>query len=128
MNLEHRPTNASLSTMWALRNFPDLNDFFEVSKQLGFQKVELNHQVDSAMLSQVRLDHYQFSSIHEPCPADISTRELVERDWLISAVDERSRKLGIDAVKMSIDFAHRLGASVVVVHCGTIPSDVKFEE
>ena len=53
MNDENQPTNASLSTMWAIKNYPDLNDFFEISKQLGFQKIELNHQVNSAMLSRV---------------------------------------------------------------------------
>ncbi|HSB66095.1 MAG TPA: TIM barrel protein [Anaerolineales bacterium] len=116
-------TNASLSTMWAVKNYPDLNDFFTVSRQLGFQKVELNHQVDSAMLSNVSLDDHQFSSIHEPCPADISTKELVERDWLISSIDEESRILGVYAVRKSIDLAKQVGAPVVVVHCGTIPFD-----
>jgi len=114
-------TNASISTMWALKNYPDLNNFLAVSRQLGFQKVELNHQIDSAMLSSVKYDHYLFSSIHEPCPADISTKELVERDWLISSIDEESRILGVYAVRKSIDLAKQLGAPVVVIHCGTIP-------
>ncbi len=113
-------TNASISTMWALRNYPDLNEFFKSSRQLGFQKIELNHQITSEMLSMVNLDHYQFSSVHEPCPADISTRELVDRDWLISSPDKVARILGVAAVKKSIDLAHRLEAPVVVVHCGTI--------
>jgi hypothetical protein len=99
MNTKSRPTNASISTMWPLKNYPDLNDFFIVSKRLGFQKIELNHQIDSAMLSRVNFDHYQLSSIHEPCPADIPTKELVERDWLISSCDEDSRRCGVEAVK-----------------------------
>ena len=127
MSLENRPTNASLSTMWALKNYPDLNDFFKVSARLGFQKIELNHQINSALLSQVKLDHYQFSSIHEPCPADISTKDLVDQDWLISSVDENSRKLGIDTIKKSIDLAHELGAPIVVIHCGTVPSNINYE-
>ncbi len=28
MDIVNQPTNASLSTMWAIKNFPDLNDFF----------------------------------------------------------------------------------------------------
>lgn len=127
MENENRPTNASMSTMWALKNYPDLNDFFEVSRLLGFQRIELNHQVDSAMLARVNFDHYQFSGIHEPCPADISTKELVERDWLISSTDEASRKQGVEAVKKSIQLAHQLGAPNVVVHCGTIPNSSHFE-
>jgi sugar phosphate isomerase/epimerase len=127
MAIENRPTNASLSTMWAFKNYPDLNDFFTVSTRLGFQKIELNHQINSAMLAQVKLDHYQFSSIHEPCPADISTKDLVSRDWLISSVDENSRKLGIATVKKSIDLAHKLGAPIVVIHCGTVSSNINYE-
>lgn len=127
MNNENRPTNASISTMWALKNYPDLNDFFKVSKQMGFQKIELNHQIDSMMLSNINLDHYHFSSIHEPCPADISTKELVDRDWLISSHDDDSRKHGVEAVKKSIALAHKLGAPTIVVHCGTVPSKLSNE-
>jgi len=113
--------------MWALHNYPDFNDFFAISRNLGFQKIELNHQIDSKMLSQVNLDHYQFSSIHEPCPADISTKELVERDWLVSAVKEDCRNLGVKAVKKSIDLAHQLDVPIVVIHCGTVPVSHNFE-
>jgi sugar phosphate isomerase/epimerase len=127
MKLHNHLTNASISTMWALKNYPDLNVFFEVSKQLGFQRVELNHQIDSAMLSRVTLDNYQFSSVHEPCPADISTKELVERDWLISSGDEFSRKKGVESIQRSIALAQELSAPTVVIHCGTIPSRINDE-
>jgi len=127
MIIENRPTNASISTMWALKNYPDLNDFFKISKHLGFQKIELNHQIDSEMLSNTNLDHYQFSSIHEPCPANISTKELADRDWLISSHDDDARKHAVDIVKKSIDLANILGASTIVIHCGTIPCKVNYE-
>jgi sugar phosphate isomerase/epimerase len=116
------PTNASLSTMWAIYNFQDLNEFFQISKQLGFSNVELNHQLDSSMLSGINWDHVQFSSVHEPCPADIPTKQLAERDWLISSPDQASRAEGMEGVKRSIRLAKEIGAATVVVHCGTIPS------
>ncbi len=122
------PTNASLSTMWAIKNFSDLNDFFQISKSLGFQKIELNHQVDSEMLSHVSMDHYQFSSIHEPCPADISTKDLVALDWLISSDNEYTRKKGVLAVNQSLQLAFELGAPVVVIHCGNVSSDISYEK
>jgi sugar phosphate isomerase/epimerase len=120
-------TNASLSTMWSIGNYPDLSVFFVVARQLGFGKIELNHQVSSHMLSQVDFDHYEFSSIHEPCPSEIPTKELLERNWLISALDEDARLAAVDAVKKSIDLAYHLSAPVVVIHCGTIPSTMNFE-
>lgn len=121
------PTNASLSTMWAIKNYPDLNDFFQISKSLGFQNIELNHQVDLEMLSQVSMDHYQFSSIHEPCPADISTKDLVALDWLISSENEYTRQKGVLAVKQSLQLAFELGAPVVVIHCGNVSTDMGYE-
>jgi sugar phosphate isomerase/epimerase len=121
------PTNASLSTMWAIGNYPDLNDFFHISRQIGFQKIELNHQVDSRMLSSIDIDHLQFSSVHEPCPADITTKELIYRDWIISSTDEESRKLGVESVKKSIQLACQLNASVVVIHCGNVTADASLE-
>jgi sugar phosphate isomerase/epimerase len=123
----NQPTNAALSTMWAIKNYPDLNDFFTISRQLGFQKIELNHQINSAMLSKVDLDHYQFSSIHEPCPADIATKTLVDRDWMISSHDEVSRKRGVAVVKKSIALAHELGAPTVIIHCGNVSTDMRYE-
>jgi sugar phosphate isomerase/epimerase len=127
MMQDHKSTNASLSTMWALHNFEDLNEFFDIAKQLGFNTIELNHQLDSRMLSQVNWDHVQFSSVHEPCPADIPTKLLAERDWLISSPDQESRKEGMEGVKRSIKLAKDIGAATVVVHCGTIPSKSSHE-
>ncbi len=124
---DNQPTNATLSTMWAIKNYPDLNDFFQVSRRLGFQKIELNHQVDSEMLNLVNFNHYQFSSIHEPCPADIPTKDLVKRDWIISSENENSRMQGVQAVKQSIHLANILGAPVVVIHCGNVSTENGFE-
>jgi sugar phosphate isomerase/epimerase len=120
-------SDASLSTMWAMKNFADLNVFFIAAKRMGFKQIELNHQVDSVMLSNMALDHLRFSSVHEPCPADISTKILVERDWLISSQDEHNRRQGVSSVKKSIDLAHRVGAPTVVVHCGNVKSDPALE-
>jgi sugar phosphate isomerase/epimerase len=124
---EIKPTNASLSTMWAIGNYPDLNEFFQVSRQIGFPSIELNHQVDGSMLSVVNFDHYQFSSIHEPCPAEISSREIVNQDWLISSNSEESRKRGVEFTKNSIRLASQLNAPVVVIHCGNVTADMGLE-
>jgi len=119
---------ASLSTMWAKQNFPSLSDFFEGARRLGFSRIELNHQIDSAMLAGIDLNQYQFSSVHEPCPSDITTEELKKRDWLISAPDEDNRKRGVDAIKRSINLAHQLDAPIVVIHCGMVSTDLGIEK
>ena len=129
--LEEKPVadpvyNISLSTMWASK-FPSLVEFFDAARRIGFRRVELNHMINSAMLSKVNLDDYNISSIHEPCPADISTVELKDRDWMISALDEKSRMEGVKAVKRSIDLAYKIGVKSIVVHAGNVSVDPTLE-
>jgi sugar phosphate isomerase/epimerase len=119
--------DASFSTMWANNKFPALDDFFIAARQMGFAKVELSHQINSAMLAGIELDHYQFSSIHEPCPADISTETLKARDWLVSSPDEESQRQGVASIKRSIDLAQALGVRIVVMHSGSIQADGSLE-
>ena len=119
--------DASLSTMWAKKNFPSLGDFFQASRRMGFAHIELNHQIDSTHLAGIETDHFHFSSIHEPCPADISVDTLKTRDWLISSDNEDKRQQGVQAVRRSIDLAHQLGVDVIVVHSGNVQNDLSLE-
>ena len=119
--------DASLSTMWARTKFSVLNDFFLAAGRLGFPKIELNHQVDSRMLSSVDLGKYTISSIHEPCPADISMETLKARDWMISSPDEECRQQGVAAIQRSIELAGSLSIRTVVVHAGHVSLDMVLE-
>jgi sugar phosphate isomerase/epimerase len=116
----------ALSTMWAIGQFPSLADFFEAGEKLGFARFELNHAVDSAMLEGQSLNG-KITAIHEPCPADISYPEIKQRNWLISAVDEESRRQGLLATRRSIDLAHELGVRTVIVHPGRVDVDPALE-
>lgn len=117
----------ALSTMWGIGRFRDLEDFFAAGESLGFARFELNHGVDSPMLSGTHLNRHRITSVHEPCPADISLTHLKERNWLISALDEENRQQGVAAVRRSIDLAHRIGARAVVVHPGRVDIDPALE-
>ncbi len=119
---------ASCSSMWARRNFPGLADFLEACRRLGFERAELNHQVDSAMLQGLDLRHEPLSSLHEPCPADVSVDELKARDWLVSSPDEECRRHGVDAIKRTIDLARSLRLPVIVVHAGMVSTDFALEQ
>jgi len=119
--------NVSLSSMWAIKKFPLLSDFCLAAHNLGFSKIELNHQVDSKMLESVDLNQMSFSSVHEPCPADISAVDLKKKDWLISSTNELFRQKGIHSIKRSIDLAAQLKAPLIVVHCGQVNMDTSIE-
>jgi sugar phosphate isomerase/epimerase len=119
--------NVALSTMWGIGQFDHLADFFAAGQQIGVQQFELNHKVNSAMLAGMDLTRHTIGSVHEPCPADIATDTLNDRNWLISALDEDCRRQGVRAVQRSIDLAHQLGARVVVVHAGKVDLDPQLE-
>ena len=95
-----------------------LEDFFIAALSLGFSSIELNHHIDSSMLEGIDLFRFPFSSIHEPCPANISVEDLKARDWLVSSTDESCRQEGVRAIRRSIDLAHELNVSIVVIHPG----------
>lgn len=111
----------ALSTMWGIKKFTTLNEFFKQGTALGFARFELNHAVDSKMMA--GMNGYRIASVHEPCPADVSVSELRERDWLISSLNEDKRRHGVTAIKRSIDLAHKLGALAVIVHPGKVDID-----
>jgi putative hydrolase of the HAD superfamily len=125
---ESRVYDAALSTMWGIDKFPGLGDFFLAAGRLGFSKVELNHRVNSGMLSSVDLEGYEICSIHEPCPADISVDTLKQRDWMISSIDEDCRRQGVASIKRSIELANELGVPTVVVHAGHVSLDMVLEK
>jgi sugar phosphate isomerase/epimerase len=120
--------DVSFSTMWARNNFPELEDFLKAAQRLGFAQVELNHDINSDMLSGIDFSAYSISSVHEPCPADISTRELKSKDWLISSINEENRARGVKSIERSIDLAYEIGAPLVVVHAGQVTGDLTLEK
>jgi HAD superfamily hydrolase (TIGR01509 family) len=128
LKAEGQVYDASFSTMWANGNFPILGDFFLAAARLGFPKIELNHQIDSRMLGSVDLGKYVISSIHEPCPADISVETLKARDWMISSPDEDCRQQGLASIKRSIELAGTLSVRTVVVHSGHVSLDMVLEK
>ena len=125
---EQSRCNASLSTMWMMGRFNDYDDFQKAAQGLGFQGVELNHQVDSRLLEEKKIRIGLVSGVHEPCPADVPMNELKEKDWLISSLDEGNRQQGIRMVKRSIDLAYKLGAPRIILHAGQIQGKGDLEE
>jgi len=113
--------------MWGIGRFSPFAGFFATGRQLGFRCFELNHGVNTAMLEGLDPQRYPIVSVHEPCPADISTHELKARNWLVSSLIDDERRQGVLAVQRSIDLARELGAGLVVVHPGQVEIDLKLE-
>jgi sugar phosphate isomerase/epimerase len=119
-------SDIALSTVWAIGRFSSLAGFFNAGRELGFAQFELGFTIDSAMLKGLSLEG-MITSVHEPCPADLSAAELKRRNWLISAPDEEDRRQGVAATRRSVELAHRVGAQAVIVHAGRVDMDPTLE-
>ena len=119
---------ACLSTMWGSPQFPHLDRFLRSAVEMGFSGVELNHELDSAIIAGTNLAPYHISSVHEPCPADVPTGRMAVLDWQVSSEDEPKRLQAVRMAKRSIFLARGLGAGVVVVHPGNIRGDQTLEK
>ncbi len=120
--------DATISSMWGVKKFTDLEDFFRAAPRLGFARIELNHMVGPKLLHGIDLSRFAFGSIHEPCPAQITEEELKKQDLLISSPNEERRKVGVDSIKWSIDLAQQLGVKTIVVHTGQVQFDPSLEK
>lgn len=115
--------DAALSTMWGIREDKSLAGFFEKGRKLDFARFELNHNVSPEMFAELDQNRFHVGSVHDPCPASVSAKELDKRDWLVSALDETNRVKGVDVVKRSIELAVHLCSPLVVIHPGRVVGD-----
>ncbi|MBI4318496.1 MAG: TIM barrel protein [Chloroflexi bacterium] len=128
-NLEQIVSKASLSTMWAIGRFDAIAGFIGAAHDVGFDEIELNHQVTAEMLQDVLVlrlaGKVMVSSVHAPVPkwALSDVRPVPQ----LSAVDEDERRLAGSITRQSIAMAARLRARAVVLHCGRVEIDLDLE-
>jgi len=124
--------NVSISSMWAMGRFDDAAAFVAAVHQLGCAHVEANHEMPPAMFEGlVRLSREEpglVTSIHDPCPATISLREMTQQDCLLSSVDPDRRRRAIQIARQSIASAQAVGARVVVLHIGRVRGPGQLEK
>lgn len=115
--------DAALSTMWWNKEKDTAEDFFSKGRHLGFARFELNHQIPPTDLASIDLNHYHIGTLHDPCPAVIPAKQMEREDQQVTSLDEHLRRVGVDALKRTIEEAYRLSARSVVIHPGRIIGD-----
>ena len=120
--------DAAISTMWGIKEGVPLADFFVNGRDLGFARFELNHNIPPQNFEQLDQNLYHVGSVHNPCPAFLSTAELDRRDWLMTSLDESLRIKGVDVVKRTIEKTVHLCANNVVIHAGRVTGDHSMDE
>lgn len=116
----------ALSTAWNAFRHRDGSSVIEEIKNIGFDKVELSFNLTNPMVCDVyRLvdeNRIKIISLHNFCPIPYGLRQedALPDSYSLAAEDSRERRLAVDFTKRTIDAAYRLGAKVVILHCGRV--------
>ena len=119
--------DAALSTINWDRERISINEFFEIGRELGFARFELNHQIPLEVYEQIDFNRYYISSLHNPCPAIQHMKKLEKEDKILTSLDEKLRQVGVDVLKNTIEHAYRLGARNIVIHSGRVIGDESMD-
>jgi HAD superfamily hydrolase (TIGR01549 family) len=118
---EEKPLfDVALSTMWHVDQSSTFNQAFKNAQRIGFTKFELNHKVSTSLFEQYDHNRFYISTVHEPCPAQMTYGARKEADIAISSLNEKNRIQAVDDIKRSIELAAKLGSRSVVIHPGTL--------
>ena len=123
-----------ISTAWNALRHKSGRKMIRELLDLGFDSVELNVHVTSAMIEEisemVKLGQVRICSLHNYCPVpDGVERQAAAGNILpLSAPDEVERAMAVAQTKQTIEWAARLGAQAVVMHLGAVPMEIRQRE
>ena len=118
-------TELALSTMWSKGKFDHMRSFVKDAHDFGFSCIELNSILTLERLEQLNeVAPMRISSVHCPCPAEVTRNRVNNTDVHISSLDEDSRQEAISYGKQTIKLASEVGAKAVIIHAGRVEMDL----
>ncbi|MBF0521690.1 MAG: TIM barrel protein [Candidatus Omnitrophica bacterium] len=117
----------AISTTWNYNPDGDIKAWLKQVKALGLNVIELNYSLTREHLAQlpalIKEMDLQVVSVHNFCPLpDVQgpSSRHASNYFRLSSLDEQERQNAVKWTKNTIDTAKSFGASVVVVHAGTV--------
>jgi len=114
----------SFSTCWNSGRHTAGDEMLREIKDLGFDRVELGHGIRISLMPGIQkmfeAGEVQFTSLHNFCPLPVEITKASPDCYKFSAAYSKERERAIKQTFQTIDFAERLGAPFVVLHCGEI--------
>jgi sugar phosphate isomerase/epimerase len=118
--------NPAISTSWNAYRFNNGAQLLLEINQLGFGAIELSFNLTSGMVDEIaelapKLK-ISINSLHNYCPIPdgFSRKQALPDCYSLASLDKKERCLAVEYTKRSIDTASRLGARVLVLHCGRV--------
>ena len=114
----------SFSTCWNSGRHTAGDDMLREIKDLGFDRIELGHGIRISLMPGIQkmfdAGEVEFTSLHNFCPLPVEITQASPDCYKFSAAYSKERERAIKQTFQTIDFAERLGAPFVVLHCGEI--------
>ena len=104
----------------------------EIRDQLGFSHIELGHGIRISLMPGIQKMYeagkVTFSSLHNFCPLPVEVMHASPDCYQFSAGRASERERAVKQTFQTIDFAERLGAPFIVLHCGEVPMNPITDE
>lgn len=115
----------SFSTCWnSARHTAGDEMLHEIKGELGFDHIELGHGIRISLMPGIQkvfdAGEVTFSSLHNFCPLPVEVMRASPDCYQFSSWDTLERERAVKQTFQTIDFASRLGAPFVVLHCGEV--------
>ena len=104
----------------------------EIKGELGFDEIELGHGTRISLMPGIQkmfeAGEVRFTSLHNFCPLPVEVLHASPDCYMFSAGAAAERERAVKQTFQTIDFAARLDAPFVVLHCGEVPMNPITDE
>lgn len=94
-------------------------------RELGFESAELSHGIGMLLvpgiLKACEEGWIRISSLHNFCPLPSGVNHAAPNLFEPSSMDRKEQDLWLRYTRRTLEFAQRLQAAAVVMHCGSVP-------
>src|SRR5207247_11114083 len=106
-----------------------MSAFAESSARLGFPHIEINYAIPpDGVETLLATNHVGIVSLHSPTPRIKTPGGKMSDALNLASLDEEERELAVTRARVTIDFAVRAGARLVIVHLGGIGTAIFAQE
>jgi len=114
----------AFSTCWNSARHTEGDEMLREIKDLGFDRIELGHGIRMSLLpgiqKMVDAGEVQFSSLHNFCPLPVGFTQAAPDCYKFSSPHSKERERALKQTFQTIDYAAKIGAPFVVLHCGSV--------
>jgi sugar phosphate isomerase/epimerase len=123
----------AFSTCWNSSRHTDGETMLrEIKEELGFSTIELGHGTRISLMPGIQKMREKgevvFTSLHNFCPLPVEVTHAAPDIYQFSSGRTAERERAVKQTQQTIDFAQRLGAPFVVMHCGSVPMNPITDE